>query len=259
MLEGSFWRTALGNAQALSKVQDEGVILNMLQGAKDHDSEVYIWRFLGGNKHVATVKIESLRKQRGDFCIVPYDGQDRIVQELMGSLNYIDLYIPSYALLLRCTVKQTDAPFRYYLQIPLFVAQIERRQSLRLNVQDKTDIKLNFSKSSKAPKPITQHFLKSCYDISSGGVSFFVSKLEAKLFQSGDVIPQVEIKAGNWSGKVRAEILTVSEIEPNEYNGLTYKAWRITCRFTEIDQISKKYLEKFIFERIKDELHVINS
>ena len=249
----------MGSSNALNKVQDEGVILSLLQGVKYNNSEVYIWRFLGGNKHLGMVRIESIRKQRNDFCIVPHDGQDRVVQELIGSLNHIDLYVPGYALLLRCNIKQTDAPFRYYLEIPLFVAQIERRQSLRLNVHEESEIKVSFGKTVSAPKVISQHFHKTCFDLSTGGVSFFVSRAEAKLFSTQDQIKAMEVKAGKWSTKVEAEITSITEVEPDEYNGLSYKAWRVACRFTQIDQISKKYLEKFIFERIKDELHVINS
>jgi len=69
----------------------------------------------------------------------------------------------------------------------------------------------------------------------------------------------VELKAGDWSTKAAAEVVTIREIEPDEHNGLSYKVWRVSCRFTQIDQISRKYLEKFIFERIKEELHAINT
>lgn len=249
----------MGSANALNKVQDEGVILSLLQGIKDNNSEVYIWRFLGGNKHLALVKLEAIRKQRGDFCIIPQDGQDRMVQDLIGSLNHLDLYVPAYSLLLRCNIKQTDAPFRYYLEIPLFVAQLERRQSLRLKNQDESEIKVSFGKTTTVPKMMTQHFHKSSYDLSTGGVSFNVSKAESKLFLPEDKIKSLELKAGKWTSKLDCEVISITEVEPDEFNGLSYKVWRVACRFTQIDQISKKYLEKFIFERIKDELHVINK
>ena len=256
---GPFGDESLGTTNSLNKVHDEGVIFTMLQGSKENDAEVYVWRFLAGQKHLGLVRIEAIRKSRGDFCIVPQEGQDRIVQELMGSLSTIDLYIPSYALLLRCSVRQTEAPFRYYLQIPLFVAQIERRQSLRLNVSEERDIQVAFEKTINLMKPTNQLFQKSCFDISPGGVSFFVSRTEAKAFDAADFIKSLEVKAGSWRTKVEAEVISVTEVEPNQYNGLSYKAWRVACRFSNMEQLSRKYLEKFIFERIKDELHVING
>lgn len=233
--------------------------MNLLSGAKEGNSEVFIWKLIGSEKHLGQVRIESIRKTRKDFCIIPAEGQDRLVQDLMGSHNYVDLYIPDSALLLRCNIKQTDAPIRYYLQLPNFVAQVERRKSFRLNVHNSSEVRLSFGKSVNGPRPMSQHFLKDCFDISTGGFSFFVSKMESKFFQPNDAIPMVEIKAGDWATKISAEIATIREVEPDEYNGLTYKVWRVSCRFSQIDQISKKYLEKFIFERIKDELHAINE
>jgi c-di-GMP-binding flagellar brake protein YcgR len=127
-------------------------------------------------------------------------------------------------------------------------------------VGEDKDIQVSFEKMLNTHmKPMPTRFQKSCFDISAGGVSFFVSRTEAKAFEAKDVIKLMEVKAGSWSGKVEAEVISITEVEPNEYNGLSYKAWRVACRFSSIDQVSRKYLEKFIFERIKDELHVING
>jgi hypothetical protein len=251
--------TQLSDDNKLKKVKDKATIMSLLSGAKESSSEVYIWRLIGSAKHLGQVRIESIRKMRNDFCIIPAEGQDRLVQDLMGSQNYVDLYVPGSALLLRCNIKQTDAPYRYYLTIPEFVAQVERRKSFRLNTYDTADVKVSFGKSVTLPRPMSQHFLKDCFDVSTGGFSFFVSKMESKFFQPNDPIPLIEIKAGDWGTKVSAEIATVREIEPDEFNGLTYKVWRVSCRFSKIDQISRKYLEKYIFERIKSELHAINE
>ena len=243
----------------LKKVKDEATILSLLSGAKESSSEVFIWKLIGNTKHLGQVKIEAIRKSRRDFCIVPAEGQDRVVQDLMGSHSYVDLYVPGYALLLRCSIKQTDAPFRYYLQLPNFVAQVDRRKSFRLNVHQSNEVRISFGKTVTLPRQMSQHFLKDCFDISTGGFSFFISKMEAKFFQPNDSIPLLELKAGDWATRVSAEVATIREIEPDENNGLSYKVWRVNCRFSQIDQISKKYLEKFIFERIKEELHVINE
>lgn len=247
------------NDNQLKKVKDEYAILSLLFGAKDNSADVFVWKLIGNTKHLGQVRIESIRKMRNDFCIIPAEGQDRAVQDLMSGQNFVDLYIPDSALLLRCSVKQTDAPFRYYLKIPEFVAQVERRQSLRLNTYDSSEVKVSFGKSVALPRPMSQYFLKDCFDVSPGGFSFFISKMESKFFQQNDPIAMVEIKAGKWATHADAEIVMIREVEPDEYNGLTYKVWRVSCRFSKIDQVSRKYLEKFIFERIKDELHAINS
>lgn len=243
----------------LSKVQDEGVILGLLQGAKDKSCEIFVWRFLGGEKHLGLTRIESIRKTRGDFCIVPIPGQERVVQDLIGSLNFIDLYVPEYCLLLRCDIKQTEAPQRYYLKIPDFVAQIERRKSARLNVEDDSSIQVKFSKFPPLSKGIKQQFTKNCFDISSGGVSFYTSRQESKFFKIGDMDKEIHLKAGDITLTSDGEVTSVIEVDPDEFNGLSYKVWRVSYRFLNIDQISQKNLERFIFKRIKDELHVING
>lgn len=247
------------NDNTLKKVKDEATIYSLLSGAKENNSESFIWRLVGNTKHLGQVRIEAIRKSRRDFCIIPAEGQDRIVQDLIGNHSHVDLYIPDSALLLRCVVKTADAPFRYYLQVPEFVAQVERRKNLRLNVHASSEVRISFGKSVTLPRPMTQHFLKDCFDISTGGFSFFVSKMESKFFQVGDPIASVEVKAGKLATKASAEVVTIREIEPDEYNGFTYKVWRISCRFSQIDVVSRKYLERFIFERIKDELHAINE
>lgn len=249
----------MSNENKLKKVKDEAVIVSLLSSTKEGEQEVFIWRLVGGSKHLANVRIESIRKPRRDFCIVPALGHEKQVQELMASQNYIDLYVPESALLLRCNIKQTDAPVRYYLQLPEFAAQVERRKSFRLNVYQSDEVQLRFSKSVSLPRPMSQAFHKSCFDISAGGFSFFVSRLESKFFQIHDPIRNIELQIGDVKTKVSAEVALVKEVEPDEHNGLTYKVWRICCRFKQIDQVSVKHLEKFIFERIKEELHAINE
>ena len=247
------------NDNKLKKVIDEAVIYNLISGAKESGLDVFIWRFIGGSKHLAKVRIEAVRKTRKDFCIIPAPGHETQVQDLISGQSYIDLYVPDSSLIFRCNFNKTDAPLRYYLFIPPFVAQVERRKSIRLNVYQSEELKISFGKSVSNPRPMSQHFDKNCYDISSGGFSFLVSRIESKFFQINDPIRTIEIKTKTWSAKVNAEIALIKEIEPDEFNGLTYKVWRICCRFSEIDQNSKKYLEMYIFERIKDELHVING
>lgn len=249
----------MNNGNKLNKVHDVSQILLGLNSAKEDSSEIYLWRFVGSAKHLGLTRIEAVRKQRSDFCIVPAEGQDRIVQELLSGQTHIDLYIPAKSLLMRCRIKQTDAPFRYYLELPEFMAQVERRKELRLNVYDDQEMKVSFGKTITLPRQMSQFFLKSCFDVSTGGISFLVSKTESKLFQEMDLIPSMEIKADKFAAKISSQVLSIRETQPDEANGFPYKVWRVSCKITQIDPLAKKQLEKFIFERIKEELHAING
>jgi hypothetical protein len=249
----------VNNGNKLNKVYDLHQILMNLNSAKEEGTEIYMWRFVAGSKHLASVRIEAVRKQRNDFCIAPAEGQDRLVQDVVGGQTQIDLYIPSMCILMRCRLKQTDAPFRYYLELPEFIAQVERRKSLRLNVYEHQEIKVSFGKAITVPRAMSQFFLKSCFDVSAGGISFFVSKSEAKLFSPEDLIPSMELKANGLNAKIASQVLSIREVDPDEANGFPYKVWRVSCKITQIDAVAKKQLETFIFERIKDELHAING
>ncbi len=249
----------MNNGNKLSKVHDVSQIIQNLNSAKEEISEIYLWRFVGGSKHLGLTRIEAVRKQRSDFCIVPTEGQDRVVQELLSGQTHIDLYIPSKSILMRCRIKQTDAPFRYYLEIPEFMAQVERRKELRLNTYDQQEIKVSFGKTITLPRTMSQFFLKSCFDVSTGGISFLVSRTESKLFNESDLIPTMEIKAEKWVAKISTQVLSIRETDPDEANGFPYKVWRVSCKITQMDPIAKKQLERFIFERIKEELHAING
>ncbi len=243
----------------LKKVYDESVMTGLFNGAKDAHMEVFIWKLVGGSKYLANVKIEAVRKTRKDLCVVPAPGYEKQVQELMGSQEFIDFYIPESALLFRCKIRQTEAPVRYYVCYPEFTAQVERRKEFRLNVHDSAEVKVGFSKSTIDPRPMTQVFTKTCFDVSAGGFSFLVSRMESKFFKIHDPIRNIDVKIGDRKAKVNAEIALIKEIEPDQTNGLTYKVWRVCCRFSQIDHLTEKHIQRFILERIKDDLHVING
>jgi len=249
----------LASDNKLFGINEEANILSLLHSAKEANAEVFLWRLIGDTKILAKVRIESIRKSRRDFCIVPIIDKDSEVNDLIAAQPHIDLYIPESALIMRCNVKQCEAPIRYYLSIPTFVAQVERRNNFRLDCHDEADIQVSFNKAATILRHTNQFFKKNCFDISSGGFSFLVSRAEWKFFKVNDQIINIDITLGKWGTKAMASVTMIREMDPDEFNGLSYKVWRICCKFTMLDDISKKYLDKYIFERIKDELSVINK
>ncbi len=243
----------------MKKIQDVGAIWSMLNSSKELVQQVYVWKFVGDKKHLGVVRIESVRKYRNDFCIVPIDGQEKNIASIIASQVEVDLYIPESAMLIRCKLRQADSSKRYYLNFPSQTAILERRNSLRLNVYESGSIKSIFSKSIVIPRLMTQFFEKTVTDIGSGGFSFFVSKIENKYFQIGDPIIGIAFKSFDLNIRVDGVVTSMREISPDEFNGLNYRVWRISCKFRDIDSSSKKQLERYIFERIKQDLDVING
>lgn len=256
MLQGLFGELVAKDV-VLSKIQDPAIIYDLLMGSKDNKSDVFIWRLIGGEEHLGQVKIESVSKARRDFSIMPCDDHDEEVQNLLLNQSYIDFYIPNYSLLFRCHLKTNGGPIRYSLHLPLEVAQVDRRANQRITTFKDDQLEISFQ--SQSERGLNQQFSKVCFDLSGGGLSFYVSKMEKKFFREGEVIKELSIKTPQWKSQVKAEMILVKELEPNEFNDLPYKVWRVCCRFKELDQESKRLLDKYIFERIKGELHVINA
>lgn len=224
---------------------------------KNEQVEIFVWKLVGDQKHLASVSIETVRGTRGDFIISALSGHEQTLNDILAGTGNIDFYIPSSGTLFRSKLKKTEES-RAFLETPSFFAQSERRKNFRIDVFNES-FEIKFQKKIKTYKEFTQAFSKNCFDISTGGLSFFVSKTESTFFRLGDEISDVSVSFGEWATKAGLRITRITEIEPNERNGLRYKALLISCAFQNLNDIHRKQLEKIIFERIKDDLHAINS
>lgn len=240
----------------LTKVEDPAIIFEILMGCKDTKSDIYIWKMVGGEEHLGQVQIESVSRSRKDFSIVPHDNHEEEVQNLLMNQSYIDFYVPNSLLLFRCQLKTSSPPIRFSFHLPRELSQIDRRSSKRITPTEE-ELKILFQ--SQSERGLSQHFAKSCFDISSGGLSFYVSKMERKFFREGDILKELNIVTPEWNSQVKAEMVLVKELEPNEFNNLPYRVWRVCCRFKGLDEKSRELIDRYIFERIKGELHAINA
>lgn len=244
----------------LKKIHDKSLIYSHLQSTKDNEHEVWVWRMIGDEKHLVSVRFDAIRKTRSDFSLMASDKSLTSLRDLVGGSSALDIYIPDSSLLFRANIKQFDPlSGKFYLEVPPFMAQVERRKNFRVNVYSKSDVMVEFSKNILYPRAHSQIFLKSCFDISAGGFSFLVSRLESKYFKEKDKISSLKIKIGERNIDVDASVISVLEIEPDIHNRLHYKVWKICCKLDRLDVFQKKFLEKYIFERIIYDLNVING
>jgi len=249
----------LNSKSQLKKVHDQSVILEMLQTCKDKNLDILFWRLTQNSKMIVEAKIEFLRKSRNEIVLATSNEGATEIKELIGSRDFADIYIPDSGLLLRCPVKSCDEFKKIILQVPVFAAMLERRERPRINVFETSEVTLNFSKLSEGLRPVSQGFTKYCFDISSDGFSFFISRLESKFFKIHDPIRNIQISLPGHIFKASAEITIIKEVGPESISGLAYKSWRVCCKFNHIDDISRKYLERYIFQRLEEDLHAINS
>lgn len=230
-----------------------------MNSAKENEIDVIVWKIIGRKKHIGRIKISAIRKARGDFCVIPLESQQEIVSDIVGVSGLVDLFIPSMSILFRCKVNHTERPMKYYFKLPGFLFQSERRREIRWKSINSLDVMVKFSMNSQSPREVNQKFSKNCFDLSTGGFSLIVSKTELKFFNLHDFVPDIELFAGKWKSTTSAEICTIREIRPDEFNGFIYKVWKVSFKFKKMDTVSKKYLEKFILGQIKGELRAINS
>lgn len=242
---------------SLSKIFEKDKIVNLLSNLKNEQAEIFVWKLIGDQKHLASIAIEAIRIARGDFILVASPGNEPLLNDILAGSGNIDFYVPSSGTLFRSKFKKSEEN-RFYLEIPSFFAQSERRKSLRAEVYEE-DFEIRFQKKTQTYKEITQTFSKKCFDISTGGFSFFISKTESPFFRKGDEFGDISLKFGPWGTTASAHITRVTDVEPTEQNGLRYKAQLVSCSFLDLNDIHRKQLEKLIFERIKDDLHAINS
>lgn len=238
---------------------DRGTILSLIKGAKERSLDIFFWKMIGDTKMMGQIKIDFVRKSKNDFSISPLEGQQQVIREILGSQDMVDVYIPELHLLFRTKINKPCHSQKYYLKLPEYVALVERRKSFRINTYNQGEIEINVFKSDNSLRTQQQQFRKKCYDVSAGGFSFLVSKMEHRFFKKNDSLCNVDLLTKNKSIKSHAKIIDVYEVAPDEFNNFHYKVWRVSCRFTKIDDLSKKYLEKFVFERLKEDLSVINE
>lgn len=254
---GGISEATLSNEVKFTQITSISAIYELLQSAKDFTSDVFIWRLLAGEEHLGHVRVESLNKTRKDFTIVSHSLHEKIVQNLLLNQSTIDFYIPNSSLLFRCHIKSSEGGQRYTFHFPVEISQVDRRSTSRINTHQEEDLGIQFL--AKSERGVSQQFLKKCFDMSAGGLSFYTSRMEQKFFQDGSLISEMKIKTEKWATKVDAEVVMIKEMEPNEFNGIPYKVWRVCCRFKGLDDLHKQQLNRYILQKIKDELHAINA
>jgi hypothetical protein len=242
----------------LKKISDKEAILSVLSEIKEFGLEAHLWKLVGDEIYLAGVTLEAIRKSTNDICLVPVKGQEDVVANIVGNNIFLDIQIPNSSIFFRCKLKSVKSPHRYYVIFPEFFALPERRKGVRIKFIEESKVRVSFNKANNAIKTINQKFIKNCYDIGVGGFSFLISRAELKYFNTNDVIPEVEINLDQEKIKLSSKVKVVREIEPDEYNGLSYKVWRVSCAYVKIEGSTHKKIENFIIKKIKNEINDIN-
>jgi c-di-GMP-binding flagellar brake protein YcgR len=245
------------SAQGLNKITREKVIAGFIQTAKDKAEEVYVWKITNDRKIMAKVNFDIIRRSKNEIVISPDPSDEEAFEFVIGACEEVNFYLAGTAVMFKAKVKQHLENLKVIISYPSFVAQVERRKSLRLNSYKNGDVRVNFCKTMVIPKVLTQSFNKICFDISMGGFSVLVSKIEAKFFSAGDPIAEATLFIGGRKITTMADVLNVSEIEPGGEVDIMYKVWKVSFRFDLMSKKDQEFINKYVFENSK-QLNSVN-
>lgn len=233
-------------------------IFSIINNTKNKRKQIIAWRLIGDKKVLIEVSFRVIRKLRKEIVLVAVNPQDKTeLMNMVTATGKINLYLPNDLVLFQSQVKGKELDGSVRIEIPSYIAQIDRREDARFHLIDTINVPLKFTKNINRHLAKTQFFEKSCFDLSAGGLSFITSKSESKFFQVGDEIKDILFKLGTKDIKLDAKITSISNLEPNEQNKLHYSGSKICLEYTHIDKKIKDTIEKFIFQNINIQEDVI--
>lgn len=235
----------------LKKNFSSWAIFSIINNTKLNEKPVIGWRLISGKKVTVEIFIRVIRKFRNEFIIRAISPEGRkTLSGLVAGADKLNLYLPDDLVLFQSSIKAIDENGDIVVSMPEMIAQIDRRKHLRLLVENDIKSSISFDKKSHGQRENVQKFSKKCFDISAGGLSFIISKSEAKYFEIGDKVDNIELSIGERTTRIKGKIVNILEIEPDEYNNLHYKAQKVCIRYHEPTQIQQKVINEYVFKYV---------
>ena len=178
----------------LTKINSEWAIFSIINNAKLNEKTLVAWRIIGGKKVTVDVKIRVIRKFRSELVMSPENSRSKaMLSDLAAGTDRLNFFLAEEMVLFQSRIKSKDRSGDITVEIPDLIAQIDRRKHLRLFVEEKQPVLLEFSKKTNSHLTTVQTFKKPIFDLSAGGLSFVISKLESKFFRLGDKLQKVKL------------------------------------------------------------------
>lgn len=236
----------------LKKNYSAWAIFSLINNSKLNDRSIVGWRMIGGKKVTVDLFIRVIRKFRNELVVraTHPEGRNTIANLIAGS-DKLNLYLPEDLVLFQSTVKKSDSNGDIVITVPEMIAQIDRRKHLRLFCEEEMDVTIGFSKQNHGQRISTQLFDKKCFDVSAGGLSFIISKIESKFFETGDYLQGINLLLGPRNTVINAEIVNILDIEPDERNGLHYKGKKVCVSYVDPTVNQQKVINDFVFKYVQ--------
>ena len=235
----------------LKKNFNDWAILSIINNVKNNNRPAMGWKILAGKKVTVEVVFRVIRKFKNEMVVKAVSSHGKkTLMDMAAGAQKLNFYLPDDLVLFQTEVKHIDVNGDITVGIPEMMAQVDRRKNLRLFVENSMNVNVEFMKQNHGHKVFTQKFEKKCFDVSSGGFSFLISKAESRFFMSNDSIFAIELTIGDQKIELNGTVTSILELEPNEYNKLNYKAWKVCVKYSDIEIDSKKKIDEFVFRYV---------
>lgn len=235
----------------LKKNFNDWAITSLINNAKAKEHPVMGWKIVGGKKEIVDVNFHIIRKFRNEIVVRANSPQtkDQLTDLSVGAQN-LNFYLPEDLVLFQSTVKKIEVNGDVVIEFPEFIAQVDRRKHMRLFIENGIRSEIFFTKENHGQRVRSQAFQKGCFDISAGGLSFIISKTEKKFFEVGDGLYGLQLEIDDFTIHLNGQVVNILEVEPNARNGLIYKGWKISVKFTSIALEAQKMIDDFVFSHV---------
>lgn len=238
------------SSNKLKKNYHDWAIFSIINDVKIKEKNVVGWKIVAGKKITTDLTIKIIRKFNGEMVLSPKSSYQRnILESMITANNKLNIFFPTEMVLFQSEVKEYNER-GVTIDIPDMIAQLDRRQYLRYKVEEDVQVEIEFKKNKSGVNDILQKFKKQCFDISAGGLSFYVSKTEYSYFRRGDEIEQIDLIMDGKKVKIAAEIINIFDQEPDSRNGLFYKSWKICLQYSKIQEDTRKKINDFVFQNV---------
>jgi hypothetical protein len=235
----------------LAQNHQKATIVSMLIEVKKAESPVLAWRIVFDKKITCPIKIRFVRSNRNELeCIVKGENHATFEQILSGE-ETLNIFLPESNTLFQTDVVNWKSG-ELILKIPKMVAIQERRRHFRLNIKESWKAETSFVKEyTPNGFSIKKHKMnKKCHDVSKGGLSFILTKQEARMFMIEEEIEKVQLEIDKRIFVIDMELVNLINVEPDANNKLLYSGLKACFKFNKISSEAEEYIDNFVIKNI---------
>lgn len=241
----------IGNNK-LTKNFNRWAIYSLISNTQKLENTLMAWKIVVGQKITIEVSFQVIRKFRNEIVVRAKGSQaKKVLGDLSVGAEKLNFYLPADSVLFQTEVKQILSSGDVIIKFPEMIAQVERRSKMRLFLEEGLSLEVNFFKENHGQRIVSQKFNKSCYDISAGGLSFIASKSEVSFFKKNDQIKNLSMIIDGELVELKARVMDILDIEPNEHNQLIYKGYKVCVNFEDISSQIESKIDAFVFRYIE--------